>query len=90
MKMKWSLFKDHVFPWFWQHSVLIGSGMISSGTNPKVMLNSMPYLMKAWSKTPAKTRRFLRLIDVRKNTSQNLGGMEHLEENADGRMEASL
>ena len=91
MKMKWGLFKDHVFPWFWKHSVLIGSGMISSGYKPKsnIEFDALPDA-KPSQTTPAKTRPFLRLIDVRKNTSKNLGGMEHLEENADGRMEVSL
>ena len=44
LKMKWGLFKEHIFPWFWKHSVLIGSGMISSGYQPKtnVKFDEMP------------------------------------------------
>ncbi|MGB0647645.1 MAG: glycosyltransferase [Bradymonadia bacterium] len=64
LKMKWGLFKEHIFPWFWKHSVLIGSGMISSGYQPKtnVKFDAMPDPVPATSTFTGK-RPYLRVVE---------------------------
>ena len=67
LSMKWGLFKEHLFPWFWKHSVLIGSGMISSGYTPKsdIEFDALPDEAPALNQNQ-KTRPFLRLVDMRR------------------------
>jgi hypothetical protein len=62
--MKWGLFKEHIFPWFWKHSLLIGSGMISSGYQPKanVAFDEMPDLGPDFSGQSTK-RPYLRVVE---------------------------
>jgi glycosyltransferase involved in cell wall biosynthesis len=64
LKMKWGLFKEHIFPWFWKHSLLIGSGMISSGYQPKanVAFDEMPDLGPDFSGQSTK-RPYLRVVE---------------------------
>jgi 1,2-diacylglycerol 3-alpha-glucosyltransferase len=61
LKMKWGLFKEHIFPWFWKHSLLIGSGVISSGYQPKqnVAFDAVPDISVP---TPRK-RPMLRVVE---------------------------
>ena len=64
--MKWGLFKEHIFPWFWKHSLLIGSGMISSGYQPKenVAFDAMPDLAPDLTGASSK-RPHLRVVENR-------------------------
>jgi 1,2-diacylglycerol 3-alpha-glucosyltransferase len=71
LSMKWGIFKDHLFPWFWKHSVLIGSGMVSSGYTPKsdvafdALPDEAPELQPQQKKRP-----FLRLVDTRRSSDK--------------------
>ena len=68
LSMKWGLFKEHLFPWFWKHSLLIGSGMFSSGYTPKtdVEFDALPDEAPVLD-APKKRRPFLRLVESRRS-----------------------
>lgn len=68
LSMKWGLFKEHLFPWFWKHSLLIGSGMFSSGYTPKtnVEFDALPDEAPVLD-TTKKRRPFLRLVESRRS-----------------------
>ena len=75
LSMKWKLFREHVFPWFWKHSILIGSGVISSGYTPKadVAFDELP------TGTPEMTinkRPHLRLLDGKHMPGMKIGEVE--------------